>query len=56
MATNLSIDSDLLNEALAGEKTKEAAVTKALEETIVRRRQGELVELFGKLGWDDDFD
>lgn len=58
MATNLSIDPALLNEALAvaGEKTKKATVTKALQEFIARRRQGELVELFGKLDWDDDFD
>lgn len=58
MATNLSIDPALLNEALAvaGEKTKKVTVTKALQEFIARRRQGELVELFGKLDWDDDFD
>ena len=58
MATNLSIDPALLDEALAigGEKTKKATVTKALEEFIWRRRQREIVELFGKLVWDDDFD
>ena len=58
MATNLSIDPALLNEALAvaGEKTKKATVTKALQEFIARRRQRELVELFGKLDWDEDFD
>ena len=58
MATNLSIDPALLDEALAvgGEKTKKATVTKALQEFIARRRQGELVELFGKLDWDHDFD
>ena len=58
MATNLSIDPALLDEALAvaGEKTKKATVTKALQEFIARRRQGELVGLFGKLDWDDDFD
>ena len=58
MATNLSIDPALLNEALAvaGEKTKKATVTKALQEFIARRRQRELVELFGKLDWDEGFD
>lgn len=58
MATNLSIDPALLNEALAvaGEKTKKATVTRALQEFIARRRQRELVELFGKLDWDEDFD
>ena len=58
MATKLSIDPALLNEALAvgGEKTKKATVTKALQEFIARRRQRELAELFGKLDWDGDFD
>ena len=58
MATNLSIDPDLLNEALevSGEKTKKAAVTRALREFIQRRRQKRILELFGKLDWDDSFD
>ena len=58
MATNLSIDPDLLEEALrvSGEKTKKAAVTKALEEFIARRRQKEILELFRKLEWNPDFD
>ncbi|MDE0036111.1 MAG: type II toxin-antitoxin system VapB family antitoxin [Gammaproteobacteria bacterium] len=58
MATNLSIDPALLNEALAvaDEKTKKATVTRALQEFIARRRQSEVVELFGELEWDDDFD
>ena len=58
MATNLSIDPDLLERALAvsGERTKKAAVTKALEEFIARRRQKRLLELMGKLEWDESFD
>jgi len=58
MATNLSIDPELLERALevSGERTKKAAVTKALEEFIARRRQKRLLELFGKLEWDEDFD
>ena len=58
MATNLSIDRDLLDVALAlsGERTKKAAVTKALKEFIARRRQKGLLELIGKLEWDDGFD
>lgn len=58
MATNLSIDPDLLDRALeiSGERTKKAAVTKALQEFIARRRQQRLLELFGKLEWDDAFD
>jgi hypothetical protein len=58
MATNLSIDPDLLDRALAisGERTKKAAVTKALHEFIARRQQKGLLELMGKLEWDDGFD
>jgi Arc/MetJ family transcription regulator len=54
MATNLSIDPDLLARALevSGVKTKKAAVTKALQEFIARRKQRGLLELFGKLEWD----
>jgi hypothetical protein len=58
MATNLSIDPGLLERALevSGERTKKAAVTKALEEFIARRRQKGLLELMGKLEWDETFD
>ena len=58
MATNLSIDPELLDRALevSGERTKKAAVTKALEEFIARRRQKRLLELIGKLEWDDGYD
>ena len=58
MATNLSIDPKLIDKALevSGERTKKAAVTKALEEFIARRQQRNLVELFGKLEWNRDFD
>ncbi len=58
MATNLSIDPALIERALevSGERTKKAAVTKALEEFIARRRQKRLIELFGKLEWDSSFD
>ena len=58
MATNLSIDPDLIEQALkvSGESTKKAAVTKALEEFIARRRQKQLLGLFGKLEWDSTYD
>jgi len=58
MATNLSLDPDLIERALevSGERTKKAAVTRALEEFIARRRQKRLVELMGKLEWDEGFD
>jgi hypothetical protein len=58
MATNLSIDPKLIDDALkvSGERTKRAAVTKALEEFIARRRQKRVLELFGKLEWDRGYD
>ena len=58
MATNLAIDPALLRRALevGGEKTKEAAVTRALQEYIARREQRRLLDLFGTIEWDEDFD
>jgi hypothetical protein len=58
MATNLSLDPDLIERALkvSGERTKKAAVTRALEEFVARRKQKRLIELMGKLEWDPDYD
>ena len=58
MATDLSIDPELIERALevSGERTKEAAVTRTLQEFIARRRQKRVLELIGKLAWDDAYD
>ena len=58
MTTNLSIDPELLDKALeiGGEKTKKATVTKALREFTARREQKKLMDLYGTLEWNDDFD
>ena len=58
MATNLYLDPDLIDRALelSGERTKKAAVTRALEEFIARREQKRLLELMGNLEWDSSFD
>jgi Arc/MetJ family transcription regulator len=58
MATNLSLDPDLLERALrvSGEKTKKAAVTKALKEFVARHEQRGVARLFGKLQWDASYD
>ena len=58
MASNLSIDPDLIERALevSGGRTKKAAVTKALQEFIARRKQKRLLELMGKLEWDQSYD
>jgi hypothetical protein len=58
MATNVVIDSDLIDRAVAvsGERTKAAAVKRALEEFIARRQQSKIVDLFGTLEWDPKYD
>ncbi len=58
MSTNLSLDPDLIEQAfkVSGERTKKAAVTKALEEFVARRRQKRLIELMGKLEWETGYD
>ena len=58
MATNLALDPDLIDRALelSGERTKKAAVTKALQEFIARHEQKELAKLFGSLEWEETYD
>ena len=58
MATHLSLDPDLIDRVVevSGERTKKAAVTRALEEFIARRGQERLIELMGQLEWDTSFD
>ena len=55
MASNLALDPKLLERALkiSGERTKKAAVTKALEEFVARRSQKKMLDLMGSLEWDD---
>lgn len=58
MASNLALDPKLLERALkvSGERTKKAAVTKALEEFVARRSQKNFLDLLGSLEWDESFD
>ncbi len=58
MATNLAIDQELLAEALAiGKmKTKKATVNEALREFVQRRKQLEILDLFGTIDFDPDYD
>ena len=57
MATNLALDHNLVNRALkvSGEKTKRAAVTRALEEFVARRKQKDMLELMGQLEIDTSY-
>jgi len=58
MATNLAIDDRLLNEALrvGGQRTKKETVTQALEEYVQRRKQAQILDLFGKVDFDLKYD
>mgnify|MGYP003381944804 CR=1 FL=1 len=58
MATNLSIDPGLIEQALAvsGETTQKAAVIRVLEEFVARRKQRDMLDLMGKLEWNPSFD
>ncbi len=58
MATNLSIDNELLKTALevGGLKTKKDTVNLALEEFIQRRKADEIISLFGTIDYDGDYD
>lgn len=58
MPTNLALDDKLLNEALrlGGHATKKATVTEALQEYIQRRKQLGILELFGTIDYDPDYD
>lgn len=57
MATNLSIDQGLLEEALniGGLSTKKDTVNQALKEYVQRRKQKQIVDLFGNLPPDSDY-
>jgi Arc/MetJ family transcription regulator len=58
MATNLAIDARLLNEALrvGGQRTKKNTVTQALQEYVQRRKQARILDLFGKIDFDPQYD
>lgn len=58
MATNLAIDPALLENAhrIGGHRTKKATVTEALEEYIRHREQLRILELFGTIDYDPDYD
>lgn len=58
MPTNLAIDEKLLNEALkiSGHKTKKNTVNEALKEFIQRRKQKDILSLFGKIEMNPSYD
>jgi hypothetical protein len=58
MPTNLAIDDRLIEEArkVGRHRTKKEAVTAALDEYIRRRKQLEIIEMFGKIDFDENYD
>jgi len=58
MATNLAIDNELLDTALkvGGLKNKKDTVNLALAEFIKRRTTADIIDLFGTIEYDADYD
>jgi hypothetical protein len=58
VATNLAIDDKLINEAkmVGHHKTKKEAVTAALEKYVQWHKQQEILEHFGTIDFDPDYD
>lgn len=58
MATNLDLDDRLIEEArqLGRHTTKKAAVTDALTEYVRRRRQLRILDVFGTIAYDEEYD
>ena len=58
MATNLALDDELVEEAkrLGKHRTKRAAVNEAIAEYVARRKRRKVLEIFGKMEWDPDYD
>ncbi len=57
MATNLALDDQLITQAqkVGHHKTKKDAVTAALKEYIALKKQSEVVDLFGTIEFDKDY-
>ncbi|MEQ9354069.1 type II toxin-antitoxin system VapB family antitoxin [Coleofasciculus chthonoplastes] len=58
MATNLEIDENLLQEALSlcEHSTADRLIEAALREYIQRRKQLKVLELFGTIDYEEDYD
>ena len=58
MPTNLAIDDRLIAEAqkVGHHRTKKEAVTAALDEYIRKRKKLDVLEMFGTINYDEDYD
>ena len=57
MATNLALDDKLIDEVqkIGKYKTKKEAVTAALKEYIITRKQKKIKDLFGLIEYDSEY-
>jgi len=57
MATNVQLDDDLIAEAqrLGQHPSKRATIEDALREYVQRRKQLEIIQLFGQIDYDDSY-
>lgn len=58
MATNIQLDEALISDAqkLGNHPSKRATVEEALREYVVKRKQANVIQLFGKIDYEDDYD
>lgn len=58
MATNIQLDEELISEAqkLGKHPSKRATVEDALREYVQRRKQLEILQLFGQIDYDENHD
>ncbi|MDD5349197.1 MAG: type II toxin-antitoxin system VapB family antitoxin [Chthoniobacteraceae bacterium] len=58
MATNVQLDEKLMTEALrlGKQRSKKALIEEALREYVERRKQAELLGLFGQIDYEADYD
>jgi len=57
MATNLALDDNLIVEAqkIGHHKTKKSAVTAALKEYIMHKKQLKIINIFGSIKYNEDY-
>ncbi len=58
MATNLDLNDTLIEEAriAGGHRTKKEAVTAALREYVMHRKQTDILRIFGTVAFDREYD
>ena len=58
MATNVQIDPNLIRDALllGGKRTKREVIEEALQEYVARRKQQQVLSLFGTVDYDPGYD